>query len=631
MNKARRRQKAGPAALISAAIFFSARFASASLTLSGASQETVGAPVLSPETLEKTDAGAILLEANNTFSGAITLSPGVLQLSGSAASIALGGTLHLTSDALTKIGEGSLGLNGNGALTYAITVNSSPLQLSVGDTPADSAGTVLLAPGALIKATSGTLTLAGNGATTSALTLNSGSLQLSSDCVLCGPAGLGGTLLLTPGTLSKTGSGTLTLTGNNTTNGVITVNSGTLQLSGGAVLAGSGGTLLLTPGTVAKTGSGTLTLTGNNTTNGVITVNSGSIQLSGGVGPAGSGGTLLLTSGTLTKTGSGTLTLTGNNTPNGVITVKPGSIQLSGTGTAGTVGNQQLSSGTVASNSVKTGTSSAGSNASTFKLTVAPGPNGAILPAGNLTIPKGASKAVTIKPASGYTIAQVIVDGVNKGAITNFIFEDVKANHSVSATFAPLYTLTASAGPNGTITPNGKAPVAKGAAKVYLIKPASGYVVSQVTVDGVNKGAITSYNFNNVSGDHTISATFAAKPAAPSTTKTQAKATLAGGKTVNVNALLGWQNTGVDVLKGQDLTIVATGKGTVPSGGTLQAAIVPSGGTALQNPFFAVDDDYKASVKTSGRLWLRLNSGVPALQTKAGTLTVEINASPKGD
>lgn len=70
------------------------------------------------------------------------------------------------------------------------------------------------------------------------------------------------------------------------------------------------------------------------------------------------------------------------------------------------------------------------------------------------------------------------------------------------------YTITASAGSNGLISPSGTVSVAQGGSQTFAITPNSGYTVSSVLVDGVSQGAITSYTFSNVSANHTISATF---------------------------------------------------------------------------------------------------------------------------
>ncbi len=73
---------------------------------------------------------------------------------------------------------------------------------------------------------------------------------------------------------------------------------------------------------------------------------------------------------------------------------------------------------------------------------------------------------------------------------------------------APTFTITASAGPNGSISPSGAVPEASGADQLFTITPDAGYVVSDVLVDNVSVGAVTAYQFTNVTADHTIAATF---------------------------------------------------------------------------------------------------------------------------
>ncbi len=70
------------------------------------------------------------------------------------------------------------------------------------------------------------------------------------------------------------------------------------------------------------------------------------------------------------------------------------------------------------------------------------------------------------------------------------------------------YTITATAGANGSISPSGTVTVASGADQTFTLTPNAGYAVGVVTVDGVNKGAITTYTFTNVTAAHTISGTF---------------------------------------------------------------------------------------------------------------------------
>ena len=72
----------------------------------------------------------------------------------------------------------------------------------------------------------------------------------------------------------------------------------------------------------------------------------------------------------------------------------------------------------------------------------------------------------------------------------------------------PTYTISASAGANGSISPSGNVVVNENANQSFNITPNSGYEVDIVTVDGVNMGAIKTYTFNNVIANHAISTTF---------------------------------------------------------------------------------------------------------------------------
>lgn len=71
----------------------------------------------------------------------------------------------------------------------------------------------------------------------------------------------------------------------------------------------------------------------------------------------------------------------------------------------------------------------------------------------------------------------------------------------------PSYTITASAGANGSINP-ASATVLQGASQSFSITPSSGYIVESVTVDGASVGAMSSYTFSNVQSNHLISTTF---------------------------------------------------------------------------------------------------------------------------
>ena len=87
----------------------------------------------------------------------------------------------------------------------------------------------------------------------------------------------------------------------------------------------------------------------------------------------------------------------------------------------------------------------------------------------------------------------------------------MNSNVSVTATFTLKqyhYTITASAGTGGSISPSAGINVQSGANQTFTVTPNSGYQIANVTVDGVSKGAISSYTFSSVSANHTITASF---------------------------------------------------------------------------------------------------------------------------
>ena len=89
----------------------------------------------------------------------------------------------------------------------------------------------------------------------------------------------------------------------------------------------------------------------------------------------------------------------------------------------------------------------------------------------------------------------------------------MNANVSVTAAFnVKTFTIAASAGANGSMSPQGTLSVNNGASQSFTITPAAGYGVSDVKVDGTSIGAATTYLFGKVNAGHTISASFAALP-----------------------------------------------------------------------------------------------------------------------
>lgn len=76
------------------------------------------------------------------------------------------------------------------------------------------------------------------------------------------------------------------------------------------------------------------------------------------------------------------------------------------------------------------------------------------------------------------------------------------------------FTITATAGKGGTITPSGTVEVTAGESTSFSIAASEGYRIADVTVDGVSVGAVESYAFKDVDAPHAIAATFA-KASAP--------------------------------------------------------------------------------------------------------------------
>lgn len=101
----------------------------------------------------------------------------------------------------------------------------------------------------------------------------------------------------------------------------------------------------------------------------------------------------------------------------------------------------------------------------------------------------------------------------NTGGCTVFV-DNVKltASDGGSTPVEPTsYTITASAGQGGSITPSGAVSVAKGGSQTFTIKPSDNYEIEDVKVDNQSVGKKTEYTFENVTKAHTIAATFTEK------------------------------------------------------------------------------------------------------------------------
>ena len=89
-------------------------------------------------------------------------------------------------------------------------------------------------------------------------------------------------------------------------------------------------------------------------------------------------------------------------------------------------------------------------------------------------------------------------------------FEGMTGTINVMRENLDIYTITASAGEGGSITPEGAVEVVTGHSQTFAIAANEGYEVADVVVDGTSQGAVTSYTFDDVTADHTIEVSFKA-------------------------------------------------------------------------------------------------------------------------
>lgn len=150
----------------------------------------------------------------------------------------------------------------------------------------------------------------------------------------------------------------------------------------------------------------------------------------------------------------------------------------------------------------------------TYNISAIAGGNGSISSPGTTVANYGDNLSYSITPNVGYQVATVLVDGASIGSVLSYSFSAISAGHSIQVTFAPIsYTVTASAGPGGTVNPNGTVIVSFGQSPVVTFSANSGFHIIDVLIDGASHGVITSYTFSAISANHSASVTFAANAA----------------------------------------------------------------------------------------------------------------------
>ncbi len=147
--------------------------------------------------------------------------------------------------------------------------------------------------------------------------------------------------------------------------------------------------------------------------------------------------------------------------------------------------------------------------------------NGAVLPQGPINAPVGSDQTVTITPDPGWHTLYVQVDNNLYGPIASYTFTHVVGNHQLIAYFSDHYSISAAAGTGGAIDPAGTQTVVAGGSQSFTITPDQAWQIDDVRIDGVSVGAVPSYTFSNIQGDHSIVASFAPELGAPRSVPTR--------------------------------------------------------------------------------------------------------------
>jgi hypothetical protein len=124
-------------------------------------------------------------------------------------------------------------------------------------------------------------------------------------------------------------------------------------------------------------------------------------------------------------------------------------------------------------------------------------------------------------------INQTIYDFKNDFNLGTVTFVPFLTEPNPEAPTIPTFTISASAGAGGSISPSGSVSVNFSDSQTFNITADTGYHIVDVTVDGSSVGAVSSYSFTNVQAAHTISAMFAPTPTptpSPSPTPTPTSA-----------------------------------------------------------------------------------------------------------
>jgi fibronectin-binding autotransporter adhesin len=226
----------------------------------------------------KAGSGTLVLSGSNTFTGAASVAAGTLKIGASGGVPASMKVQMSTSTATASTFDASgfdisLGSLSGGSTASTVLIDGHTLTIGTLNTSTTFAGNFSGTTGALVKQGTGTLTLLGNNSATGSVSVLNGTLSIA-NVALGGPLGNDGLVI---GAVST--SGTLQYTDGNAT------------AARAVTFAGSGGTLSVTnstatlnlsgaisgTGAITKDGAGTLVLSGTNTFSGALAVDAGTL------------------------------------------------------------------------------------------------------------------------------------------------------------------------------------------------------------------------------------------------------------------------------------------------------------------------------------------------------------------
>lgn len=125
--------------------------------------------------------------------------------------------------------------------------------------------------------------------------------------------------------------------------------------------------------------------------------------------------------------------------------------------------------------------------------------------AGEYTLPSCTFTAPTDKQFKGWATSAngSVIEGTTYNVTANVEFFAIWENIPVTN-----YTINATAGANGTISPSGEVTVAEGEDKTFTITANSGYHIKDVKVNGASLGIVSTYTFTDVAANATITVEF---------------------------------------------------------------------------------------------------------------------------